>query len=215
MIPKISIPKSPIPGLNQKILGRVKSVKPVTKTASAEGTRPVEFESASEKEKTAVASFLNKIPQPMQNAFWTGVGTVAAGGLAYGVGAGIDAARSIMAESKYDKVLKDAIAMSPTLQMHGYETLKKYLPLVVKSSPTVAAEPLLLANYLETMLDAQGHLNAGIFNELVTLEGNVLRNRQAGNGFRDAFVNTAVKGSMEGLGKGVASALGKMYSSKS
>ena len=51
--------------------------------------------------------------------------------------------------------------------------------MIIKASPTVAAEPRLLANYLESMLDAEGHLNMATMGELLGLEGQVLRNREA------------------------------------
>ena len=199
MISKITIPKSNVPGMNTKILGRVapvKNVKPV-KIASA----PVEFARADEEtEKTAAAfNFLSKVPEPARQAFWSGVG------------AGIDAAKGLLAQTKYDKSLKDAIAMSPSLQMHGYETLKKYMPLVIKSSPTVAGEPLLLANYLETMIDAQGHMNASIFSSLTDLEGSMLRNNQAKRVFSDSLVNTAVKGVAESTGKSFGKVMADIY----
>jgi hypothetical protein len=211
MISKITIPKSNVPGMNTKILGRVapvKNVKPV-KIASA----PVEFAHADEEtEKTAAAfNFLSKVPEPARQAFWSGVGASAVGAVAYGVGAGIDAAKGLLAQTKYDKALKDAIAMSPALQMHGYETLKKYMPLVIKSSPTVAGEPLLLANYLETMIDAQGHMNASIFSSLTDLEGSMLRNNQAKRVFSDSLVNTAVKGVAESTGKSFGKVMADIY----
>ena len=95
--------------------------------------------------------------------------------------------------------------------MHGYETLKKYMPLVIKSSPTVAGEPLLLANYLETMIDAQGHMNASIFSSLTDLEGSMLRNNQAKRVFSDSLVNTAVKGVAESTGKSFGKVMADIY----
>lgn len=210
MIAKITIPRSNVPGMNTKILGRVapvKNVKPIrpVKLASA----PVEFARADEDvEKTAASfNFLSKIPEPARQAFWSGLGAATVGTAVYGVGAGIDAAKGLLAQSKYDKALKDAIAMSPSLQMHGYETLKKYMPLVIKSSPTVAGEPLLLANYLETMIDAQGHMNASIFSSLTDLEGSTLRNSQAKRTIPDAMLNAVVKGMAESTGKTFAKSI--------
>lgn len=200
---RTGMPKNPYPGFNTKILGRVAPVKAV-KTA---GTMPVEYESNNiETEKTA-ASFMD--------GFYTGLGNMAAAGAAgaamYGVGMGIDAFNNLRNSSKYDQALRTAIQMSPSLQMHGYEKLKGYMPMIIKASPTVAAEPRLLSNYLESMLDAEGHMNMSTFAELTALEGNVLKNQDMRNALRNTALGTAMKGLVEGTGKGFGQELAKKF----
>lgn len=198
MIPKITIPKSPYSGFNTKLTGRVSrkmlfkgaNAGPIefqqSKSAEAEKTAstntecsgPVEWQRgySTGQEKTA-AGF--SVSPALKNGFLQGVGALAAAGLAAGAAKGMDYLANQMNASKYDESLRTAIQMSPTLQRHGYEVLKGYMPMIIKASPTVAAEPRLLANYLESMLDAEGHLNMATMGELLGLEGQVLRNREA------------------------------------
>lgn len=175
---------------------------PMNKVAGV--TQPVEYSTSNsfdEYEKTAAAFQMNPT---MSQAFWTAAGTLGAAGIMGGIGMGIDAARGMMNKSVYEASLREAIHLSPTLQMHGYEKLKPYLGIVAKSSPTVAREPRLLANYLESMLDAEGHMNLATFGELSNIENNVLKNKQLRNEHRTIIVGAAAKGLLEGTGKGIA-----------
>lgn len=220
-IAQVRFPRNPYPGFNVKLTGRVaplKPIKPITKAAS-EYNGPIEFAPKKDDgmDKTA-ASFLggiaSRIPTSARNAFYGTLGTVAAGAIAHGIGVGIEAAQNLMSNSKYDASLRTAIQMSPTLQRHGYDVLKGYMPMIIKASPTVAAEPRLLANYLESMLDAEGHMNLTTFAELSALEGNVLRNKDLRNSVPNTILNTGMKGITEGIGKAVASDLVKAYTRK-
>lgn len=167
-------------------------------------TQPVEFgtsNSFEDYEKTAATFAMNP---NMSTAFWTAAGTLGAAGIMGGIGMGIDAARGMMDKGKYEASLREAIHLSPTLQMHGYERLKPYLGIIAKSSPTVAKEPRLLANYLESLLDAEGHMNLATFGELSNIENNVLKNKQLRNEHRTIMIGAAAKGLLEGTGKGIA-----------
>lgn len=167
-------------------------------------TQPVEFgtsNSFEDYEKTAATFAMNP---NMSTAFWTAVGTLGAAGAMGGIGMGIDAARGMMDRGKYEASLREAIHLSPTLQMHGYERLKPYLGIIAKSSPTVAREPRLLANYLESLLDAEGHMNLSTFSELSAIENKVLDNRRLNNSTRDMIMGAATKGLLEGTGQGIA-----------
>lgn len=99
---------------------------------------------------------------------------------------------------RYEESLRTAMQMSPMLQRHRFEELRAYLPMVVKASPTVASEPRLLANYLETMIDAEGNLNLATFGELASLENNLLRNNQSRYSLRDAVLTEGAKGIAKG-----------------
>ena len=170
-------------------------------------TQPVEFSSTNnfeDYEKTAATFAMNP---NMSTAFWTAAGTLGAAGVMGGIGMGIDAARSMMNKSEYERSLREAIHLSPTLQMHGYDRLKPYLGIIAKSSPTVAREPRLLANYLESLLDAEGHMNLSTFSELSAIENKVLSNRELRNSTRNMIISSASKGLLEGTGKGIAGIL--------
>ena len=210
--PKRSVvPKNPYPGFNTHILGRVAPLEQI-KTA---GTVPVEYESKVDEldlEKDA-AVFSPDMIKGFQQGLGTMAATGAAGAAMYGIGMGIDAFRTLRDSSKYDTALRQAIQMSPSLQMHGYEKLKGYMPMIIKASPTVAEEPRLLSNYLESMLDAEGHMNMSTFAELTALEGNVLKNREMRYGIRDGILGNAMKGMMEGASKGFSQELAKKVKS--
>lgn len=221
-VAQVRFPRNPYPGFNVKLTGRVaplKPIRPITKAAS-EYNGPIEFAPKKEEgvEKTA-ANFLggiaSRIPHSARNAFYGTLGTVAAGAIAHGIGWGIESAKGLMANSKYDAALRTAIQMSPTLQRHGYDVLKGYMPMIIKASPTVAEEPRLLANYLESMLDAEGHMNLTTFAELSALEGNVLRNKDMRNSVSNTILNSGIKGITEGVGKAVANDLSRAYTRQS
>lgn len=222
MIPKLTIPRSPFKGFNTKLTGRVSNkmlfkaansgpiefqrsaTDQVEKTASSatEATGPVEFHG---REKTAASFTINPA---LKTGFLQGMGALGAAAVATGVSKGLEYAGNMMNEQKYDAALRTAIQMSPTLQRHGYDVLKGYMPMIAKASPTVAAEPRLLANYLESMLDAEGHLNMATMGELLSLEGQVLKNRGAkgtslGGQFADIVARTGMEAAAKDAFKGV------------
>lgn len=211
-----SMPRNPFPGFNTKTTGRSNKVKAVTKSAGQ--NYPIEFKHPEESLDTAstekLAAWYEKIPTPVRNAAWSTIGAVATGALVHGIGSAVSAARNLVDESKYEAALKEAIKLSPSLQLHGYELLKSYMPLIIKSSPTVAREPRLLANYLESMIDAQGHLNMSTFSELTNLEGNVLRNNAMRNEMGNLALSSAIKGLTEGVGKGISQSATRWVSTK-
>lgn len=206
---RVSQPRIPYPGYNTKTTGRVAPVKAV----KVAGTQPVEYDfHVDEAEKTAASFHMPNIPQPMLDGFYSGLGALAATGAAsaaaWGVGAGVDAFNNIRSGAKYDASLRQAIQLSPSLQLHGYERLKAYMPMIIKASPTVAGEPRLLANYLESLIDAEGHLNMATFAELSNIEGRIIDNYNSRHQLRDAALATLVKGIAEGAGKGLTSTMG-------
>lgn len=229
MIPKITIPKNPFPGFNTKLVGRV-SRKMLFKGASSgpiefqqrptEDTRdgylgktassaqeisgPIEFhKQTAEREKTAAFDF--NVNPALKNGFLQGLGAI--GATAVGVGAvkGFDYLMNSMNAHKYDSALRTAIQMSPTLQRHGYDVLSGYMPMIIKASPTVAEEPRLLANYLESMLDAEGHLNMATMGELLSLEGQVLKNKSENSIFQNKAINEIMKSGVGAATKGMFS----------
>lgn len=225
MISNIRLPKNPYPGFNTKLTGRVAQMKPtnsvklastpvefsdITHNAQSNLSTPIELQQTTEK---TAASF-PRVSPALRNGFLSTIGALGAAALAHGVATGVESAYNIAQQSKYDKALKEAIALSPALQAHGYPVLKQYMQIIIKSSPTVASEPRLLANYLESMLDAEGHLNMSTFAELTALEGNILKNREMRNSSANNALGVAVKGLTEGAGKGIASELSRAYSAR-
>lgn len=233
MISRVTIPKSPYRGFNTKITGRVNknmlfkaaSNGPIefqtampassTKTASAidEYTGPIEFKNSSHNRniddatKTA-AALPAAIPSALKNGFLQGLGTLGAAAAVTGAAKGIEYVGNMMNASKYDEALRTAIQMSPTLQRHGYDMLKGYMPMIIKASPTVAAEPRLLANYLESMLDAEGHLNMATMGELLALEGQVIKNNSERGLLNNKVVGKAAEGIAGTLTKNMLTGVG-------
>ena len=171
-----------------------------TASSNTEYSGPVEWQRGYSvgQEKTA-AGF--SISPALKNGFLQGVGALGAAAVIAGAAKGVDALMNPTNASKYDESLRTAIQMSPTLQRHGYEVLKGYMPMIIKASPTVAAEPRLLANYLESMLDAEGHLNMATMGELLSIEGQVLKNRNERNMTANKIFGEASKGVASTIGK--------------
>lgn len=171
-----------------------------TASSNTEYSGPVEWQRGYfvGQEKTA-AGF--SISPALKNGFLQGVGALGAAAVIAGAAKGVDALMNPTNASKYDESLRTAIQMSPTLQRHGYEVLKGYMPMIIKASPTVAAEPRLLANYLESMLDAEGHLNMATMGELLSIEGQVLKNRNERNMTANKIFGEASKGVASTIGK--------------
>lgn len=171
-----------------------------TASSNTEYSGPVEWqrEYSTGQEKTA-AGF--SVSPALKNGFLQGVGALGAAAVIAGAAKGVDALMNPTNASKYDESLRTAIQMSPTLQRHGYDTLKGYMPMIIKASPTVAAEPRLLANYLESMLDAEGHLNMATMGELLSIEGQVLKNRNERNMAANKIFGEASKGVASMIGK--------------
>lgn len=137
----------------------------------------------------------------------TGLGLAAGGMLAAAIGTGvqhmIQRSEDRRNMFKYEESLRTAMQMSPTLQRHSFEELRGYLPMIAKASPTVAGEPRLLANYLETMIDAEGNLNLATFGEIASLEGSLLKNRDARNELSNAVILEGVKSFAKGTSEGM------------
>ena len=232
MISRVTIPKSPYRGFNTKTTGRVNKnmlfkaanngpvefqtalPAPAVKTASStsEYLGPIEFKNSSHtrniENTTKTAAVLPAIPSALKTGFLQGLGTLGAAAAVTGAAKGIEYVGNMMNASKYDEALRTAIQMSPTLQRHGYEMLKGYMPMIIKASPTVAAEPRLLANYLESMLDAEGHLNMATMGELLALEGQVIKNNSERGLLNNKVVGKAAEGIAGTLTKNMLTGVG-------
>lgn len=185
------LPKSPVPGMNTKTLGRVKPVSNVKSGIRKTAIEKIAVEKAVV-EKTA--GVLDKITSTMS------AGTTAAVTAAAGVGAiwaankGIAALERKLDKSAYEAALNKAIQLNPKLSAYPRAKLEEYFALIVESSPTVAKNPLLVANYLDYLIDAGGQLNFPGYQALTQLEGQAINNRNNAH----PLVNTALKAYTEG-----------------
>jgi len=180
-------------------------------------TRPVEYMEAEDTEKVAFSFggyYVGKAPQvaakadSMGKVFQRGL----VGSLALGLGGALlGGANALISNAidkrKYENNLKIAVQMTPTLQRYPMQMLLSYLPMIVKASPTVASDPRLLANYMESMLDAEGHLNLATFRELSSLEGNVLQNSALANPIKTELI----KGISKGIGQNMGTVVDKGF----
>lgn len=195
---KVTMPR--VSGLGQYRIGRVS--KEMFKHANA----PIEFQTNTYDNYEMEEGIIEKRASFLDNPITQGAGMALGAGLASlaiaGVGKGIDSVGNIMDQNKYDEALRTAIQMSPTLQRYGFNNLKGFMPMIIKASPTVAEEPRLLANYLESMIDAEGHLNMATFSELANIENTVLKNNEMRN-------NTFGRNLAMDFGEGFGTQLGK------
>lgn len=169
---KADVPKSPVPGMNTKIVGRVKPVsnfkQPVEKIAADKA--PVE-KAGIEKEAGILDHAL--AGPAIRSA-------AAAGGAllgSYALTQGLQAAQNKFMEGKYKQSLEKAILLNPRLANIPRNKLEAYFGLVIEASPAVAKNPLLIANYLEQLIDHEGQLNYNSYANLVDLEGQILANK--------------------------------------
>lgn len=99
--------------------------------------------------------------------------------------------------SAFDKALK----INPKLKAYPVELLKSYFSLIADASPTVAKNPLLVANYMQYLIDHQGGINFRAFGELANLESQLLANERDAapmtNAMQKALVDGAVRGVMD------------------
>lgn len=212
---KASVPKSPVPGMNTKTTGRHESAKAVKtsgvkidkepiKKASVEhivpdksGTAPVELH----KEAgfmDMLKGFVGTVVKPAAAA----AGTVLGGLTAV---KGIQYLTGKLDEPKFEASFQQAINNSPTLQLQGYAKLRPYFDILKKGSPTIAMNPLLTANQLEYMVDAEGHMNLDAFNNALNMEGRVISNNNDKNKLINDFGGRAgleaIKGTFEQVGR--------------
>ena len=206
---KASIPRSSISGMNTKLLGRVAPVEPVKDTmraaiqkTAAERT-PVERKEAPKEgtDKTA-ASIGSLIGSDAGRSFASniagGLGAVAAVGAANAISGAIG---SIRLNMQVKNALNKAISINPRLQQKPRAELEGYVDLIAEASPSVARNPLLLANYLEFLIDHQGQLNYQAYDRLVNLEGSILSNHSNANPLtgqvQKAIIETSIRGAFD------------------
>ena len=71
--------------------------------------------------------------------------------------AGVDNTAGVISSApEYKKALEKAIQLNPKLASYPREELEQYFEKIVEASPTVAKNPLLVANYLDYFIDTGG-----------------------------------------------------------
>ena len=188
------LPKSPVKGMNTKIVGRVKPVSHVKTAFEKTAIEKAVVEKASVEKTAGILEFAKGT---------MGSGTQAAVTAAAGVGAiwlankGISALERLVDGPAYKKSLEKAIQLNPKLSAYPRAKLEEYFALIVESSPTVAKNPLLVANYLDYLIDAGGQLNFPGYTALTQLEGQATNNRNNAH----PFLNEAIKSYTSGAVK--------------
>lgn len=178
--------------------------KPVEMYRSSD-TADAAFDEACTREKVAFS-----LSPAFQNGLMTAAGTMVAAGALGAIGGAYNSVKNRMEAREYENALQAAIRMSPALNRYGADTLRSYMPMIIKASPTVAKDPRLLANYLESMLDAEGHLNLGTFKELAGLENTVLSNNKLNRPVTEGLISGIGKGIGGGI-QGFGSAMGRSW----
>ena len=190
------LPKSPVPGMNTKILGRVKPVSNVKQTVEKTAIE----KTAADKQPIEKAG-IEKTSGVLTGAIGSGTTaaiTAAAGVTAlWGINKLLEKADKLMDAPEYKKSLEKAIQINPKLAAQPRAKLEQYFELIVESSPTVAKNPLLVANYLDYLIDAGGQLNFPGYTALTQLESHAMNNRNNAH----PFVNEAVKAYTNGTVK--------------
>ena len=192
---KATVPKSPVPGMNTKTLGRV---KPVT-----EYKQPVEkvaVEKASV-DKTGVEKEAAFVGPVAKGALSAGVVSAlkAAGGVA-GLAIGtkvVSAVADAVHAPKYKATLEKAVQLNPRLASYPPDRLWDYYQVMISASPNIASNPLIVSNYLEYLIDHEGRLNFTAYDTLSKVEGQGISNRN--NAY--PLMNSAMKGLIDGAVK--------------
>lgn len=218
------VPKSSVPGMNTKIVGRVKPVKAINKTAAEHEIikkasvehKEIEHEenhlnygekTASEKvafphiNMADAQAALSKVMGTAGPIIRRGASTAAgaAGGIA-GIALAtkaINAISNFANKSAYDQAFARAIQLNPRLSSYPPDMLHEYYNIMISASPTVAKNPLIVANYLEYLIDNEGKLNFPAYEQLARVEGQALQNENNSN----MIANSVLKGFTEGATK--------------
>lgn len=173
------------------------------KSASDKSSLPVEFNTNDVEDKELVEKEAAFFSPAFKNSAYSALGGLAVAGASSLVNHLWNKRQQNKLNNQAMACLQQAIMLSPNLKRYDVNTLVSYMPMIIKASPTVAKDPRLLANYLESMLDAEGHLNLATFRELSNLESTIIGNNNANNTFSAEF--------QKGLAKGVGNSVGRGF----
>lgn len=133
--------------------------------------------------KAELVDELRKARQPftMKNVAMVAGGLTAAGMVAAGVNALARAGYEAYVSSGKNSVIAEATKINPRLASYPPAELQKYYALISEASPSVAKNPLLVANYLEYLLNHDGSINFMGYKQLLDIEGQQQRNKTDGS----------------------------------
>jgi hypothetical protein len=103
---------------------------------------------------------------------------------------------SVVNKVRASKSLEEAKRINPKLNSIPQETLSKYFDLVLTSSPTVATQPMLLANYLDYMIAHDGSLNFAAFKQLAELESTIANTNKTNRPLGDMAAKSIIDGTV-------------------
>ena len=209
------IPRSNIPGMNTKLLGRrapmIKASHTIDKATVEKtavvhapidhsGTQPVELQ---EKDASwqGVKDSLKELKTPLLSA-------VAVSTVPYAIGGVHDFIQGKLDDREAEKTFNAAVASSPTLQRHMSENPSKtraYYDLLTWQAPVFKKSPLLAATRMEELVNSDGVMNAEAFKDALDIQNKVydisakqhtMRDAMAAKGYETgvkSVINTALK----------------------
>lgn len=196
------------PGFNTKLTGRVEAVKPITskphiskqaKELNYESSTPVEWQSKEDLEKnSAVNSELVK--KTLVGLVQAGAGTMAVMGVTGGANLAYGKIRGMMDKPEMERSFQRALDIDPKLRSYDQKDLREYFELVAQASPTVAKNPLLVANFLKYLIDYKGVMNFNAFKDLASLEGQLGKNRSEANVLNSTAQKAIIDSTVKGFG---------------
>jgi hypothetical protein len=190
--------------MNTKTVGRVAPLEPIKQEVVKQAAEKASVEKvAAEKTASTIGSFMGSdAAKSFVGNVAGGLGAVAAIGVANLASSKIN---KMVSSAEYKRALDKAISINPRLQQRPRAELEQYFGLIVEASPSVARNPLLVANYLEFLLDHQGQLNYTAYTNLVNLESQILSNRTNSNPLtgqvQKAVVDASVRGAFDNYAK--------------
>lgn len=184
-----------VTGMGTKLTGRVdisrmsSAQKPIVKA-------PVMKKTAAKKEVEKTAGMGTNMAQHMGMTVAGVLGAAAAVGAINKAYKAVDHVVNMPAmNSSFEKAIK----INPKLQAYPRDVLKSYFDLIAEASPTVAKNPLLVANYMQYLIDHQGGINFMSYRQLADLEGQLLSNERDAAPMTAALQKGLVDGAMKGL----------------
>lgn len=191
-VPAIS---SSVTGMGTKLTGRVDisrmsiAQKPIVKA-------PVMKKTAAKKEVEKTASLGTNMAQHMG---MTVAGVLGAAAAAGAINKAYKAVEHVVNMPAMNSSFEKAIKINPKLQAYPREVLKSYFDLIAEASPTVAKNPLLVANYMQYLIDHQGGINFMSYRQLADLEGQLLSNERDAAPMTQALQKGLVDGAIKGM----------------
>ena len=174
-------------GLGRKLVGRVAPVTNIQTNGTPSKTAgyvrgvsgPLELEAPMEHTKEASLRALKRVGI----AAGTSAATAVAGAALAGLGSHMFNAitNRLVDKPEFERSFRKALEINASLRSYPEDELRSYFELVCQASPSVARNPLLVSQYLKHLVSYSGSMNFNAFNELVKLEGQIIKNDEGSN----------------------------------